>query len=132
MAVKLRKNVLLNQVYPVRMPVKWFWREDRVVLEYPKNFTRFERFLHRYLGGPTTIKRPLDDVGTAIWVLCDGEHSMAEIIYIIAERFKEKVEPADKVVNSFMEVLLKLNLIRLERRKKGARKIIIQPTESSA
>ncbi|HDD59488.1 MAG: PqqD family protein [Thermoplasmata archaeon] len=130
-ALKLKKSILLNQIYPVRMPVKWYYRGERVVLEYPKNFTRFERFLHRYLGGPTTIKRPLDEVGSSIWILCDGEHSLAEIIYLVGERFKERVEPADKVVDSFIEILLKLNLIRLEKpKKKGAKKVVLRGVKS--
>jgi hypothetical protein len=52
-------------IYPVRAEVKWSYRGDVVVLEYPKDFNRLETLLHRFLGGPGTIRRPAapDEIG---------------------------------------------------------------------
>ena len=66
------------------------------------------------IRGPGTIKRPLDGVGTLLWELSDGEHSLLEIYLSEQERFHESVEPVDKVVGGLLEMMLKLGLLRLE------------------
>ena len=60
------------QLYPVRAEVDTYKRDGLIVLEYPKDFNRVERFMHRFLGGPTTIKRPRDEVGSLLWEMSDG------------------------------------------------------------
>jgi hypothetical protein len=92
--------------------------DDIVVLIYPKNFTRFERFLHRHIGGPENIRRPLDDKGTFIWKMCDGNHNVHEICKDTYGEFKEDIEPVIRRVWGFLETLLKLNLISMDAPKK--------------
>ena len=106
-------------IYPKRAEVKWTMRNGKVVLEYPKNFSRFERALHRVLGGPESIKRPMDEVGSILWKMSDGSHSLLEIFLKEQEAFHERVEPVDKVVGGFLETLLKLGLMTLEYRPDG-------------
>lgn len=88
--------------------------DGRIVLIYPKNFTRFERFLHRHLGGPDNIRRPLDPQGTFIWMMCDGDHSVHEICQASYAEFREDIEPVLKRVWGFLETLLTLNLISID------------------
>lgn len=99
--------------------VEWIEEEEKVVLIYPKNFTRFERFLHKRIGGPDSIKRPLDDKGTYIWKMCDGDHNVHDICKATYSEFKEDIEPVLKRVWGFLEILLKLNLITIEKPDKG-------------
>jgi hypothetical protein len=101
-------------VYPVRAPVKWSREGDRVVLTYPKDFNKFERTLHKRLGGPDVIRRPLDEKGSKIWELCDGRHTLQDICGEMDELFREEIEPVLDRVWKFLEILLKLNLIHLE------------------
>jgi|GEM_PF-372492 len=104
--------------YPVRN-VDWVkepWRkspEPVAILFYPKNFTRFERFLHKYLGGPTIIRRPLDIKGTRIWEMCDGKTDILHICINIDAKYKEEMEPVLPRVLKFLEMLLKRGLLRL-------------------
>ncbi len=88
--------------------------EGEVVLIYPKNFTRFEKFLHRHIGGPDDIRRPLDEKGTFIWNMCDGEHNVHEICQASYDEFHEDIEPVLRRVWGFLETLLRLNLISME------------------
>jgi len=107
-----KRKALLS--YPVRTEspdVKWFERDGLIVVEYPKNFTRFEKWLHKKLGGPTTIKRPLDKIGSDIWLLCDGKHTLLEICNIIGEKYKEEIEPVFRRVPAFISQLMLLGLI---------------------
>jgi hypothetical protein len=94
--------------------VEWVEEEGKVVLIYPKNFTRFEKLLHRHIGGPDNIRRPLDDKGTFIWRMCDGEHSVHEICQASYDEFHEDIEPVLRRVWGFLETLLSLNLISME------------------
>jgi hypothetical protein len=102
--------------------VEWEEEDGKVVLIYPKNFTRFERFLHRHVGGPDNIRRPLDDKGAFIWKMCDGKHNLHEICIETHKEFKEDIEPVLKRVWGFLEILLKLGLLKIEPPDKEKRK----------
>jgi len=106
-------------IYPTRNPVRWKLREGRVVVSYRKSFGPLESFLHRKLGGPRSISRPLDELGSRMWLLCDGRHSLAEIIGIMSAEYHEKIEPAHERVWAFMEILLNTGLLRLESGPRG-------------
>ncbi len=101
-------------IYPVRSPVTWRYRGDRIILEYPKNLNRFEKAIKKVLGGPDNIIRPLDEVGTLLWEMSDGDHSLLELFMEEQKRFRERVEPVDKVVGGLLETMIKLGLIRIE------------------
>ena len=87
------------------------------------------------LKGPKTIKRPLDEVGTLLWEMSDGEHNLVEIYIAEQERFHERVEPVDKVVGGLLETMLRLGLLQLDHRpkdpgakggKSSAKKVIVR------
>ena len=100
---------------PVRNEkVNWKEEDGKIVLIYPKNFTRFERFLHRHLGGPDNIRRPLDKKGTFIWNMCDGEHNVDQICRATYKEFKEDIEPVLRRVWGFLQILHNLNLITFD------------------
>lgn len=101
-------------IYPVRSPVDWDYRGKIIVLEYPKNLSKLEKKLNKVLKGPEKIKRPLDEVGTLLWEMSDGEHSLLEIFTAQEKEFHERVEPVDRIVGGLLENMLKLGLLQLE------------------
>ena len=101
----------LLSVYPVRHPVKWVVEDEKIILIYPKNFSKFEIWLHNRIGGPDKIRRPLDEVGSKIWLMCDGKHTIEYICSELHEQYKEEIEPVLERVWKFVELLLKHNLI---------------------
>lgn len=104
---------------PVRNEeVNWEEEDGKIVLIYPKNFTRFEKLLHRHLGGPDNIRRPLDKKGTFIWNMCDGNHNVDEICRATYKEFKEDIEPVLRRVWGFLQILHNLNLITFNVPKK--------------
>jgi hypothetical protein len=104
-------------VYPVRQPVKWEIENERVILIYPKNFTKFENWLHDRIGGPDIIQRPLDEVGSKIWLMCDGKHTIEYICTELDEQYREEIEPVLDRVWKFLEVLLKQNLVYISKER---------------
>ena len=103
----------LLTVYPMRNRVNWVNKNDVVTLVYPKDFSRFETWMHKRIGGPDLIKRPLDEVGSKIWLMCDGKHTLKEICTDLDEQYHEEIEPVLDRVWKFLEILLSSNLIRL-------------------
>ena len=108
---KMKKLLL---AVPKRLDVRWVRENDKVVIIYKKNFGRVEKFLHKHLGGPEDIRVVLDDKGTAIWEMCDGNTNIKDICTKLDERFKEEIEPVFPRTWKFLEMLMDRNLIRLE------------------
>jgi len=109
----------LSAIYPTRNPVRWKMENGKVVITYKKDFRSFEKFLYRKFGGVSHIRRPLDELGTRIWLLCDGRKSFADICIVMDEEFKEKIEPVSKRVWTFIEILIRVGLMRLESAPRG-------------
>lgn len=109
----------LSGIYPRRNPVRWEMRNKKIVVTYRKNLSFFESFLQRRLGGSLHIRRPLDELGSRMWMLCDGRHSLAEMIGIMSRDYHERIEPPQERVWAFIEVLLNTGLVRLERAPRG-------------
>ena len=107
------KTERLLSAYPVRASVRWRMENGRAVLVYKKNLSLFERKLQALIGGPDVIRRPLDSVGTDIWLLCDGQHTLADICTEMDQKYRERIEPVLKRVWSFIQMLLELGLLTL-------------------
>ena len=92
------------------------WELDpkgRVTITHAKNLKSWERWLMKRLGGSSILKRKLDEPGSDIWVLCDGEHTVAAICAVLDQKYKERIEPVLTRVVQFLEILLSRNLIYL-------------------
>lgn len=85
--------------------------DDRICIVIP----RFpDNFLGRQiakLAVQTDDKLDLDDIGSLVYPLCDGEHTVAEIATQLKERFGEKVEPLEGRLSLFMREMFKRSLI---------------------
>ncbi len=110
--------------YPVRNDlVDWEMDDNGIItIIYTKNFGKFERWLHKKIGGPSRIRRPLDEPGSRMWSMCDGRHTIMEICAVIDKEFKEEMDPVFRKVRMFLEQLLILNLIVLESKEERDKK----------
>ena len=66
------------------------------------------RILRRWLL--PRLKRPffrveLDDIGSALWLLCDGKRNVKEIAGIMRERFGDRIEPCYERMGLFFQQL---------------------------
>ncbi len=57
------------------------------------------------------IRLSLDEIGSAVWTLCDGKREVRSICSDLTARFGEKVQPATDRVTSFLSSLYKQELI---------------------
>ena len=109
------KDILLSK--PSKNPepkITWKREDEIIVISYPKEFGKIEKWFHNRIGGPDLVRRPLDKYTTLIWELCDGKNTVIEIIDLFDAQFGEEVAPASSRVQLFLEKLLELNLIILK------------------
>lgn len=83
-----------------------------VIPRFPDNFIgrQFAR-----IAVQTEDKLDLDEIGSLVYPLCDGEHTVAEIAAALKERFGEKVEPLEPRLAVFIQEMFKRNLILFAR-----------------
>ena len=110
--------------YPCRLPVWWGRIGElgphcvaegvtgkKIVLRIEKRFTRFERILAKVLRAPREVRRPLDEMNSMLWELCDGSRSFQTICELMDDVFKENVAPAVDRTASGIDALKKRNLM---------------------
>ena len=51
------------------------------------------------------IKIKLDDIGSEIWLLCDGKRTVGEIAELAKEKFQERIEPRYERLGVFFRQL---------------------------
>ncbi len=116
----------LNGAYPVRLPVWWGRRGAAgphpeldgvtgrfVVIRHPKKFKRFEGFLAKIMRAPKELRRPLDDMNSLLWELCDGTRSFEEICDLLDATFHERIAPVNERTTAAITRLNQLGLIGL-------------------
>ncbi len=63
-----------------------------------------KRWLEPRLKRPF-IKVKLDEIGSAVWLLCNGKRNIGEIAGLISDRFGEKIEPCHDRLGVFFQQL---------------------------
>jgi hypothetical protein len=118
----------LSGAYPVRLPVWWGRRGPSgphpeldgitgrfIVIRHPKKFGRFEGFLARLFKAPNELRRPLDDLNSLLWELCDGHRSFEEICELMDSTFHERIAPVADRTESALIRFNQLGLIGLSK-----------------
>lgn len=60
------------------------------------------------------LKVKLDEIGSAVWLLCDGQRNVKEITTVLREQFQEKIEPCYERLGVFFQQLEQTGLICYE------------------
>ena len=58
------------------------------------------------------LKVDLDEIGSEVWLLCDGRRNVQEIADRLKEKFREKVEPCHERLGLFFKQLERAGFIR--------------------
>lgn len=76
---------------------------------------RFTSFITRKLLQPTApsphIILHLDELGSAVWLLCDGKNNVRTICSKLEKQFGQKIHPVNDRVTRFLSQLYQNNLI---------------------
>jgi phage terminase large subunit-like protein len=101
------------RVSPVRNPnLEWELDEDGVVTATLK---RPQDLRNRLIGGflmlPESRKLKLDEVGTFVWDLCDGQHTVADLVSAMTEKYKLSRREVEVSLTEFLRMLAKRGMI---------------------
>ena len=124
MQIDVPQDHPLRGMVPIRLPVWWGWRgpvgrthDDAahsgrcVVLRIEKKFSRLERLLARWLRAPKEVLRPLDDMNSLVWELCDGQHGFQSIVEAMDATFHEEAAPVVERVTLAIDMFQSLGLL---------------------
>ena len=105
-------------IFPVRCQVDWTTLESGCIeISLDKNLTKIEAKMARILGAPTFVRRPMDKMNSALWVLMDGTRSVRAIIEEMDAQFNETISPVDERVSNSSAQFVELGLVSLTRMK---------------
>lgn len=124
----LRKKPVLTREQALRArPVRnsmleWRTSDDgETCLLIPRRKDFVGRVLGRMLRAPEHKEIVLDEVGSDIWDLCDGQHSVEAIVSAAAKKYKITRRECETSVGMYLKVLSERKLIGFQvggRRKK--------------
>lgn len=111
----------------------------KVVLNVPRRADGAAALLARWMQVPGSKKIELDEFGGQIWALCDGAHSVEQLVKFTCETYKLNRRQGEISVVAFMRMLAQRRLVGFvkgqketshgssnagqpQRRKRGARR----------
>lgn len=96
---------------PIRRPhVKWDHEGNLIKLKIYRNHW-YDKILHRVFKTPLEITIDLDEIGSTVWQLIDGETTIRQIGEKLQEQMGEMVEPTYARLSMFMRYLYNADLI---------------------
>ncbi|MDD5503391.1 MAG: PqqD family protein [Candidatus Thermoplasmatota archaeon] len=116
-ANEAKKIEAVLAMVPIKADLKWEDANGITVIYLKKNFSKFERTIHKVVGGPDTVRIPLDKYGTEVWALCDGKNTIKQICETMWEKYKEEMEGVQERIPKFLSLLRSRGLIYFEHEK---------------
>ena len=85
--------------------LQWFTdRRDRIVLKV-ENTGLFNKIAQKVFNKPQFTKVHLDQQGTFIWPLIDGERTVADIAALVKDEFGEAAEPLYPRIVRYFQIM---------------------------
>ncbi len=111
------KKQLRNENYLERVPlrsqhIKWTLDENSIVTLEIENTGFFNRMAQKLFHKPPVTYVHLDDTGSFVWPLIDGEKDIIELGVSVKEHFGEKAEPLYERLAKFFQILESYNFIQ--------------------
>ena len=101
-------------IFPVRMEVDWEeLGSGKIVIVVKKDLSSVEEKVANFLGAPKTVRRPLDEMNSKLWLLMDGKMSVDQIVSEMDRVFREKIAPVNEIVIRSIADFVNLGLVEL-------------------
>lgn len=109
---KKQENFLLY--IPVKNHATFEEKNDRIYLVF--HHDKFiEKFARKLFKKPNITDIELDELGSEVWRLIDGNKTILQIIEKMREKFGEKCEPINERLILFIRYLNKRNWIKFNK-----------------
>ena len=114
--MKKKKNVI-SQNYLEKIPVrpehiKWSVDENGIVTLDIENTGVFNRIAQKLLKKPKVSHIHLDEMGSFVWPLLDGELSLVEIGKLVEQEFGENANPLYERLAKYISILQSYGFIK--------------------
>ena len=106
----MSKKEVINENYLEKIPVRnenVTWKQDEngsVTLEI-ENTGFFNKIAQKFFKKPKISYVQLDENGSFLWPLLDGEKSILELGVLVKEHFGEKAEPLYERLAKYFQIL---------------------------
>ena len=106
--MKKGKNLQENYLERRPMPsekIQWSEDEQGLVTLHIVNKGFFHKFAQKFFGKPKVSYIHLDEIGSFVWVVLDGEKDIIALGKLVKEQFGEKAEPLYERLAKYFQVL---------------------------
>ena len=104
----MKKNIITENFLerrPVRNSlIKWTHTDGKVTLEI-ENKGIFNKIAQKLFGKPPITYIHLDNTGSFVWPLIDGQKDIIEIGKLVKEEFGDEAEPLYERLAKFFQIL---------------------------
>ncbi len=100
---------------PIRHPQVRFERNEEgdICLYLPRRKDRFARALMFIFRAPPEKEIVLDEVGSDVWDLCDGENTVEAIVSAVAKKYKITRRECETSIGVYLKTLGERHLVGL-------------------
>lgn len=113
-AVHALKRSDMLRLKPTRSEnIAWKVDEDGLVMIESKQVGLIARLLGMLFRFRPRKRIQLDELGSIVWQMCDGEHTIREIAQELIKRYKLERHEAEVSLITFIQQLIKRRLITL-------------------
>ena len=105
-----KKKEVISQNYLEKIPVRpahitWSANEEGIVTLDIENTGLFNRVAQKLLHKPKVSHIHLDETGSFVWPLIDGEKNIIELGKYVEEHFGEKANPLYERLAKYFQIL---------------------------
>jgi hypothetical protein len=105
MAKRARSEVNLLDLIPRRIAEHEIDESRIVTVLMPRFRNRIMKRLFEPRHKSPYVRIKLDEIGSEVWLLCDGARTVGEISELMREKFKERIEPCyDRIALFFRQL----------------------------
>lgn len=94
--------------------IKWTQNEDGAVTLEIENKGFFNRLAQKFFNKPPITYVHLDNTGSFLWPLIDGEKDIIELGKEVKQKFGDEAEPLYERLAKFFQILESYNFISLK------------------
>jgi len=113
----MKKKNVISENYLERRPLpaqglKWSMDKEGKVTLHIENTGMFNRIAQKLLKKPKISYVHLDETGSFVWPLLDGEKTIVELGELVKEEFGEKAEPLYERLAKYFQILESYHFIK--------------------
>lgn len=108
---KIQENYLERK--PMRARLEWT-QEEGIVTLYVENKGVFNRIAQKLFKKPKISYIHLDEMGSFVWPLLDGEKTIIELGELVDEKFGESAYPLYERLAKYFQILESYGFIKFE------------------